>query len=275
MKSFVFSTQILIFCCMTVLLVYPHEGHFHSQGVDASPWASELEKFQKSLETEPDAARAALQNFAKKVFAEHPLAEEWVPLFFRINKSGTTYTSDLKRVSELEIRMLTSLNPEKYAKQIQHHQEAIERYAAFSERLTPLAESAANHREGVSGAFITDPSEGTLHSLKSFSQLLPTDPEAARAALDNFAALAYQNHPLTAEWSKLFFRHHQAKKATILESIRVKELEKQMLTDIDAEKHAEVIKGLERLIKYQKRLQKMFERQGQPNAEIEIDITYE
>ncbi len=274
MKS-LFSAHTLMFCCLLALCVHAQDGNFHSHGVDASPWESELETFQKLLETEPEAARAELQSFAKKVFDEHPLTEEWVPLYFRIRKNGTKYPSDLKRVSELEIRILKSLDAEKYAKQIQHHQEAIERYAAFSDRRTPVEESPATTQGGVSGRFITDPSEDTRHSLKSFFELLPKDPKAARAALDKFAALTYQNHPLIEEWTKLFFRHYQAKKATILESIRVKELQKQMLTDIDAEKHAEVIKDLERLIKYQKRLQKTFERQGQPNAEIEIEVTIE
>ena len=266
-------TLPLTCCCMMAFYVHAHERHFHSHGVDASPWAVQLHTFEKHLKTDPDVARTELQNVAKKLFDEHPLAAEWVSLYFRIRKNGTTYTSDIKRVSELEIRMLTSLNPKKYAKQIQHHQETIEHYAALGDRLTPPKEKPTNIQEGASGVLIADPSKETVQHLMSFFQLLPEDPKASRAALDKFAALAYQNHPLKEEWTELFFKHHQAKKAKILESIRVKELQLQMLKDLDAEKHAEAIKSQERVITYQKSLQKMFERQGQPNVEIPVKVS--
>ena len=272
MKSLFLLTHTLSFCCMMAFSVHAHDEHFHSDGVDASPWAVQLQTFEKRLKTEPEAARTELQNVAKKVFNGHPLTEEWVPLYFRIRKNGTTYTSDLKRLSELEIRILKSLDPPKYAKQIQHHLEAIEHYATFGDKLTPLEERPANTQEGGSSTMMTEMSEDAQHYFLSFFQLLSKDPKAARASLDKFAELAYENHPLTEEWTTLFFKSNKRKKGKILESIRVTELQEQMLTDIDAEKHTEVIKGLERQIKYKKNLQKTFERQGNPNPTIEIEF---
>lgn len=272
MRSLILFTLILTFCGIGIHVVHPHDTH--SDLYSESPWRAQLQEFQKLLKTDADAAHSELQNVSKKLFGEHVLTQEWIPLYLRISKGETAYPSDLKRVSELEIRMLKSMDPEKYAKQIQHHQKAIEHYAELNDRVTPLEGRATNLQGGVSGAFMSDPSEDNLHYFRSFFQLLPKDPKAARAALDKFAALEYQDHPLKEAWTELYFRHHQAKKAKILESIRVKELQKQMLTDLDAEKHAKVIKDLEGLIKYQNRLQRTFERQGKPTPTIDIEVKF-
>ena len=140
MRSLIFFTLIFMFCGIGVLSVLPHEEHSLLYKESEAPWKAQIQDFQKLIKTDADAARSELQNVAKKLFGEHILTQEWIPLYFRISKDGTTYSSDLKRVSELEIRMLKSTDPEKYAKQIQHHREAVEHYAALVSDLKRVSE---------------------------------------------------------------------------------------------------------------------------------------
>jgi len=282
MRFLILCLLVFMFCGIGPYAVHPHADPSDAsddhtvfyKGSDA-PWQAELQAFQKLLKTDATAARSELQNFAKKTFGEHTLAEEWVPLYFRIRKDGTTHPSDLKRVSELEIRMLERINPKKYAKQIQHHQQSIKRASVFRQRRTVPAPTGAIKGKWSSPSLDIFGSEGGLEDpiwvFDNFNHLLPTDPKAARAELNKYATLRYDNHPLKAEWTELVFRHYRNKKAKLLDSMRVYELEKQMLTDIDAEKHADAIKNLEELLKYHKRLQRIFKRQGNPNPLIGVE----
>lgn len=108
-------------------------------------WARHLKTFQKRLETRPEAARTELEKVGTKLFNGHLLVEEWVPLFYRLSREGTEHLTDIQRVSELEIRMLTALDAEKYGLQIEQHQHAMEElkaisaYGAFFEKLSPKA----------------------------------------------------------------------------------------------------------------------------------------
>ncbi len=88
----------------------------------------------------------------------------------------------------------------------------------------------------------TEIGEKSTKHLESFLRLLPNNPEAAWIELEKFAKLKYGNHPLVDEWVELTFRFTSEKKALVLELIRHTEIEIQMLTDIDAEKHANEIK---------------------------------
>ena len=273
---------IFIFSGLGIHWVHPHADHSDSseehtifyKAADA-PWQADLESFGKLLKTDADAAMAELQRVAPKLFGEHLLMLEWVPLYFRVRKDGTTHPSDLKRISELEIRMLESIDPKKYAKQIQYHQQSIKRASAFRQRRTDPAPTGEIKGKWSSPTLDIYRSEGGLEDpmwvFDNFNQLLPTDPKAARAELNKYATLRYENHPLKAKWTELVFRHCRDKKAKLLDSMRVYELEKQMLTDIDAEKHAEGIKNLDQLLKYHKRLQKTFERQGEPNPTLGVE----
>ena len=116
--------------------------------ISSAIWAKHLKTFQKHLKTRPEAARAELQNVAKKLFHGHALIEEWVPLYYRLSREGTEHLTDIQRVSDLEIRMLTALNAEKYGLQIQQHQHAMEElkaisaYGRFFEKLSPKAMEA-------------------------------------------------------------------------------------------------------------------------------------
>ena len=230
----------------------PHPNSAHSQPylMDDMLWAEHLETFKKHLPTDPSAARTELQNVAKKLFGQHILAEEWVPLYFRLNREGTEHLSDLKRVSELEIRMLTDINAQTYAKQIQHHREALEHY----DELTKQKGQSKTEKD-------SDTKTGHEH-YKAFHELLPTDPEAARAELTAFSALAFHGHPLTKEWEELFFRLSREKEATVPEMLRLFELKKQMLEDHSPEKHAKEIENLETVLKDFKSVSKLLKLQG-------------
>lgn len=91
---------------------------------DAS-WDAALETFYKLIKTDPEAARLELQGVAKALFDEHPLTEEWVELFYKVfyqislketEQKGTKppwkLISDLKRLYELGLEMLTDMDTE-------------------------------------------------------------------------------------------------------------------------------------------------------------------
>ena len=111
-------------------------------------WAKQLQTFQKRLKTDPDTASTELKKVAQKLFNGHLLTEEWVPLYLRLSRDGTEHFTDIQRVSELEIRMLTTINAKKHALQIQQHQHAVEELTAasanteFFKKLPPKAQEA-------------------------------------------------------------------------------------------------------------------------------------
>lgn len=272
MKMSCFCALALIFCNLGILSVSPHADDSHAFTADTLGGES-LETFQKRVKTDPDAARAALQIVAKNVFKGHVLTEEWVPLFFRIRKDGTKYPSDMKRLHELELRMLTAMDAKKYAEQIQHHRAALEHYtqletAGGDELLltqeTPASEQVpTDTRKGD----MPDASEKqnvklAVQHYETFFRLIATNKTAAQAELDAFAALAFQGHPQTEAWKSLFFRLALEMEGTVPEMIQLFELKKQMLTDIDSKKHAKEIKALESAVKQLKSIGKIFKRQG-------------
>lgn len=109
-----------MFYCMRVLSVHTPEADFHYPGVNTSPWTAQPKTFHQLLKTDANAARAELQKVAPIMFDGHPLVDEWIPLYFRIIREGTEYLSDIKRIHELEIRMLMAIDTEKHAEQIQY-----------------------------------------------------------------------------------------------------------------------------------------------------------
>lgn len=230
----------------------PHLNPAYSQPyhMDNTLWTEDLKTFKKYLPTDLSAARTELQNVAKKLFGKQPLVEEWVPLYFRLSREGTEHLSDLKRVSELEIRMLTEINAQTYAKQIQHHRETLAHY----DELVTQKEPSKTEKD-------SDTKTGYEH-YKAFHELLRTDPEAARAELAAYSALAFHGHPLTKEWEELFFRLSREKEATLPEVLRLFELKKQMLESHSPEKHAKEIENLETAIKDIKSMSKLLKRQG-------------
>ena len=229
---------------------HPNPTHSQRYRIDDTLWVEHLKTFRKHLPTDPSAARTELQNVAKKLFGKHTLAEEWVPLYFRLSREGTEHLSDLERVSELEIRMLTDINAQTYAKQIQHHREALKHYEELAKQKEPSkTEKGSNTKTGY-------------EHYKAFQELLPTAPEAALAELTAFSALTFHGHPLTKEWEELFFRLSREKEATVPDMLRLFELKKQMLEDHSPEKHAKEIENLETAIKDLKSVSRLLKLQG-------------
>ena len=272
MKTLLLYTLTLVFCCMGTLSVHTHEADFHYPGVKTSPWAAQLERFDTLLKTDPKAARAELQKVATTLFDGHILADEWIPLYFRILRERTEHLSDIKRLHELEIRMLTALDAETHAVLIQYHRDSLKHYeehASGGSDPIPVPNKTPSDEQERSAATVQTPvaSEKTnaqiahQHSM-NFYELLPHDVEAARKELDAFAALAFHGHPRTEEWKALFFSISCQKEATVLEMIQLFELKHQMLKDTDAESNAKELASLESGVKQLKSLAKQFERQG-------------
>ncbi len=277
MRYIVICLLCLTFCRIEVLsfgdsgesteISHPNPAHSQPYGIDDTLWAEHLDTFKKRLPTDPSAARTELQNIAKKLFGKHTLAEEWVPLYFRLSREGTEHLSDLKRVSELEIRMLIDINAQTYAKQIQHHREILAHYDELAKnfedsgRPTPETHKQEEQKEPSKTEKGLDTKTGYEH-YKTFHELLPTDPSAARAELTAFSVLAFHGHPLTKEWEELFFRLSREKEATVPEMLRLFELKKQMLEDHSPEKHAKEIENLETAIKDLKSVSRLLKLQG-------------
>ena len=276
MRYIVICLFCLTFCSIEVLsigdsgksteLSYPNPAHSQLYRIDDTLWVEHLETFKKRLPTDPSAARTELQNVAKKLFGKHTLVEEWVPLYFRLSREETEHLSDLKRVSELEIRMLTEINAQTYARQIQHHREILEHYDKLAKNFEDTSPTPKAHEQDEQKALpktekVSNTKTGHEH-YKAFHELLSTAPEAARVELTAFSALAFHGHPLTKEWEELFFRLSREKEGTIPEMLRLFELKKQMLEDHSPEKHTKEIENLETVIKDIKSMSKLLKRQG-------------
>lgn len=108
------------------------EPHFYKWEAAA---LKHLAKFQLLKETDPAAASIELLEIAKIRFGPHPLADEWIPLYFRLSSNRNGRISDMKRLAELEIRMLTDVNAEKHTEQIQQHRQTLKKYDQLIETL--------------------------------------------------------------------------------------------------------------------------------------------
>ncbi len=248
----------LTMCGISVLSLHTNDAHSRLQSVDDTLWAEPLQTFKKFLKTDPEAARVELHNVAKTLFGEHILTEEWVPLYFRLSREGTDHLSDLKRMSELEIRMLTAIDVKKYAKQIERHRERLKHY----DELSKIAEDEAPPPETLSPGEQEVPSKTGHEHSKAFHELLPTDPEAARAELAALSVLTFNGHRLAKEWEELYFRLSREKEGTLSEIIRLLELTKQMLKDHSPEKQAKEIEDLETTIKDLEPMRNLLKLQG-------------
>ncbi len=255
----------------------------HTHSVDNASWEAYFKTYHELLKTDPEAARLELQNVAKKLFGEHPLTKEWMELFFRmsrdaIEQDGIEHLSDFvlnaKRVYELEIQMLTDVDPIKYEKQIQQHQEALEYYAELAEFAESVGDALSVSKTETLGEQ-EDTSQSTpklsdadkqeqiaSQHFEKFLELFPTDPEAARKELASNFAILYQNHPLTSELTDLMFRLAREGEAEFSDIIRLTELQKQIQIDMDPVKYAEDIKRLDAELKQLKMIAKMYERDG-------------
>ena len=271
------------------------ESHGHDE--NGASWEAHFETFYKLLKTDPEAARVELDRVAKELFNKHSLTEEWVEhcyqVFYRISLDETGQDKienpweiipDLIRVYELGLEMLTAVDPEKYAKEIQHHRDALEHYTGFAEHI-----EAAGAKPLVADGTTSDAQESTSGSeaelsdaekeaqilsqhMEKFYELLATDPDAARKELETGAAIAYKGHPLAKEWVELFFRMGSEGGATISDITRFMEMMKQMRTDMDPEKYADEIKEITDNLEQLKLVAKMYERDGKGDTKIPFSM---
>ena len=286
-------------------LAFGHDGtdttsEPHTQHTSDASWDVALETFYELIKTDPEAARLELQTVAKELFNGHPRTKEWVELFYKVfyeislketEQNGTEFPaeliSDLIGVSELGLEMLTTMDTEKYAEQIQLHRDALEYYtelAEFAEAFgdkSPVSDevpSDAQKQASQTEPELSDAEKeeqiATKH-MEKFYELLPTDPEAARKELDTCAAISYQGHPLTEEWVELIFGMGSEGAATISEITRFLEMTKQIRTDMDTEKYAKEIKSLEDSLEQIKMVAKIYERDGMTDAKIPFSLNSE
>ena len=269
----------------------------HADHVDDASWDVALETFYKLLKTDPEAARVELQNVAKELFNEHPRTEEWVELFYQVfyeislketEQNSTEFPSklisDLIGVYQLGLEMLTAMDTEKYAEQIQHHREALEYYTelaefaeAFGDKSLVSEKVSSDTQEQISQSEpelsdVEKEEQIAMKHMEKFYELLPTDPEAARKELDTCAAISYQGHPLTAEWVELMFRMGSEGAATISDITRFMEMTKQIRTDMDPEKYAKEIKSLEDSLAQMKMVAVFYERDGRADTKIPFSM---
>lgn len=194
--------------------------------VSSTLWAENFQRFQKHLTTNTDDARTELENVAKNLFLGHLLTEEWVPLYFRISRDGTEHLSDVQRVSELEIRMLTAIDAKKHAEQIRQHRAALKRYnqdvngdAAKKQQMDLQKLQAAKKLRA----------QKIDKHVAAYEKLLPTDSDAAHAELVKYAQVTFGEHTLRGEWIELYFRLSSEQEATFAEFIQLLTLTKKML----------------------------------------------
>ena len=271
------------------------EPHDPTMG-DAS-WDAALETFYELLKTDPKAAHAELQNVAKTLFDGHPRTEEWVERFYQVfyeislkdteqkeTEPPWELISEIKRMYEFGLEMLMDLDTEKHAKQIQTHQDALEYYTELLKFAEAFGDKSPGSETGPSDAQVAVPQyeselsevekEAQIASqhMEKFAELIATDPEAARKELDMCAAVSYQGHPLTEEWVEFMFRIGSEGGATAAEMTRFLEMSKQIRTDMDPEKYAKEIKGLEESLAQLKMIAKMYERDGKADAKIPFNL---
>ena len=91
--------------------------------------------FKALLLTDPGASRTELAQAAKYWFKEHPLTDEWVELFFRLNRDGKGTLSDHIREAELQIQMLSETDPKGRATTIEIIREHLEWKKQFAKTL--------------------------------------------------------------------------------------------------------------------------------------------
>ena len=225
-------------------------------------WGEELTRFQELLATDAKAARAELQQVANTLFGGHRLAEEWVPLYFRISQNGTEHPSDVKRVSELEIRMLTKINVKKYSVQIHRHQEAFQRFAAMEKALHHHSHAPKTDVEKPAPTSEDEELRAVRKHAAAFEALRDTDAAAARAELAAIIALAYGEHPLIKKITDTILLLSGKEKVTYPEVIELTELQLQVMKETDAQKHAKAIQTLERSLEKLKNISNLLRKQG-------------
>ena len=69
--------------------------------------------FMSLSATDPEAARAELSEYVDIRFKEHPLADKWMELCYRLARDNKGTFRDMQHFAEWHIQMLTDVVPEK------------------------------------------------------------------------------------------------------------------------------------------------------------------
>lgn len=273
MKNVIYGTLslLILFTLSVHSFCYAHEDPKKASS-DSSPlqaisdelWKASLVTFGELLKTDPESARTELQNVSKSLFSEHLLTEEWVPLYFRIRHKGTQHLSDVKRLAELEIRMLTDIamktgDFQKIAHPLQQLQEAYQKY-------DDLEKVQQKHSHGHSRSHppkTEDSSRGTDGS----AEIDESDMEKLRVGYLSRFKEAFNDHPLTEKWVDTTLALAAKKKATYPELIELIELQIQIMREVDPEKHKAVIQKSEAGLKEMKMVRDLLEKQGRLETE--------
>ncbi len=242
MRLLMFFLLCLTFCgfgCLSCSEPSPPKENavLHVHLVSEMLWVEHLKTFQNLLRSDPEAAGIELENVANKLFGKHILSKEWVPLYFRLSRDGTQHLSDIKRLSDLEIRMLTAIDAEKYAKQIQHHKAALTQFKT-------MPSEVHLHRTQTEEPALT--ANNDTDRLEVFKELIRTDPEAARAEFVKLGTKrGYNEHPLFEKWVSLVSKLFAAESLPFSDIREFLEVQLQILKDTAPEMEADQIKSLE------------------------------
>ncbi len=252
-----------------------------SQGKNPEKMIMKLDLFQAVLLIEPAVARSELSVLAKVLFGTHPRAEEWANLYFQLSVDGKGSLVNLKYLTQLEMEMLTDIDAEKHATQIQKYQKTLERYETLFE---VFKNQGKNPKEVVleclpSTELREVPQQKPTHyeeddHHRSFVSLISTNPEAAKDELSKYVKKLFGNHPLAEEWMQLYFQRARNGETTLVDNQRYLELEIEMLTDIDAEKHAKRIEDHRNTLKHHADLIKRFKSEGINPEGVIVKITF-
>ena len=73
----------------------------------------------------PNTGIGILREIGSLYYGAHPLREEWVKIYQAMLWDNETDLQDLNRLLEIEIQMLTDINPSKHAKLIERKKNAL------------------------------------------------------------------------------------------------------------------------------------------------------
>ena len=279
--------------------------HLDGKAPEEYGWNEEalehLMTFHPLLSTDVGAARAVIAKVSQIRFGEHPLAAEWSKLFFRLYRDRKGSLVDLKRYFELENQLLSSISVEKYQKAIEESQSGIKQL----DSMIALLKSQGQIPETVEGNFNfqfadevqTEESkansqqesmhldgkapeeygwnEEALEHLMTFHPLLSTDVGAARAVIAKVSQIRFGEHPLAAEWSKLFFRLYRDRKGSLVDLKRYFELENQLLSSISVEKYQKAIEESQSGIKQLDSMIALLKSQRQTPETVEGNFNFQ
>ena len=114
-----------------------------------------------------------------------------------------------------------------------------------------------------------------LQLLATFHSQVSTDEIEAHLIITKVSQIRFGKHPLTHEWSELFFRLYRDKKGSLLDLRRYFELEHQLLSSISPEKYQKAIEECQSGVKQFDSMIALIESQGQTPETIEGNFNFQ